>query len=323
MTERLAQLSDSLSRWEEWRDGRKYGYRCAVCAEFRCPLFGPLWGHVERQHPLALQALRTAKESNHTLPARQVHRGEEAVPQSKAETVPPIESSVARTCPVCRAAFSSSVAMQQHLASKPDESHRKHRQEAAWMSSSATKEPIESTTKLWLAAKKAKSLGEVQILGDLKRKLEEADENNKEMAAKITTLEAEAVQLAQTAFGQEVTDVDTGVTEIVIPSQSNTPREPAFKKVRRVERYAMAAVREGQDTVAKVKKEKLQVEEKLEVKGKEKEQVDEELEETQDNYQLQITFTDRLQSQIEELAALAEAHGASLDDINRIKNKYR
>jgi hypothetical protein len=45
------------------------------------------------------------------------------------------------------------------------------------------------------------------------------------------------------------------------------------------------------------------------------------VQDTQANYQLQITFTDRLQSKIDQLGDLALANGAALGEVNTIKGR--
>ena len=45
------------------------------------------------------------------------------------------------------------------------------------------------------------------------------------------------------------------------------------------------------------------------------------VQDTQANYQLQITFTDRLQSKIDQMGDLALANGAELGEVNNIKGR--
>ena len=45
------------------------------------------------------------------------------------------------------------------------------------------------------------------------------------------------------------------------------------------------------------------------------------VQDTQANYQLQITYTDMLQSKIDQLGVLALANGAALGDVNKIKGR--
>ena len=167
------------------------------------------------------------------------------------------------------------------------------------------------------------------LLEQIAQEKQQLAQTNTTLAHKNSSLKAEVVQLTETAYGQEVTDVDTGVTEIVIPLQP-TAKEPAYKKVRRVETLAMAAVTHEKSLVTKVKLEKAEVTHQLSHLESEKQQaevtikeVGETLDDTRDDYQLQITFTDRLQSQIEDLENLAKKHGAPQNEITRIRNKFR
>ena len=45
------------------------------------------------------------------------------------------------------------------------------------------------------------------------------------------------------------------------------------------------------------------------------------VQDTQDDYQAQITFTDRLQTTLDEMVELAMKKGASLSEVNMIKRK--
>ena len=54
----------------------------------------------------------------------------------------------------------------------------------------------------------------------------------------------------------------------------------------------------------------------------EKAKLVEELEETRDNYQIQINFTDQLQTKLEEMSKLALAHGAQISQVNKIKQLW-
>ena len=51
----------------------------------------------------------------------------------------------------------------------------------------------------------------------------------------------------------------------------------------------------------------------------EKAKLVEELEETQDNYQIQINFTGQLQTKLEEMSKLALRHGAEISQVNKNK----
>ena len=103
--------------------------------------------------------------------------------------------------------------------------------------------------------------------------------------------------------GVEVTNLDTGAVTFELTD------EPAAKRQKRVATQAASLVQarsQANATLAAVKKEK---------GGQAGE-----LEGAKDGFQTQILFTDRLQSKIAGLAELALAHGASLSDVNRIRN---
>jgi hypothetical protein len=103
-------------------------------------------------------------------------------------------------------------------------------------------------------------------------------------------LKLEVEQLKAQLFGVEVFDVDRNQTEQVV----RTDVEPAPKRLKRLK--------------------------EVRVKTK-KVEVDEDLEETQENYQIQITFTDKLQTKLDEVAQLALANGAEPGEVNKIKRR--
>jgi hypothetical protein len=104
-------------------------------------------------------------------------------------------------------------------------------------------------------------------------------------------------QLKAQLFGVEVFDVDTEETEQVV-------RKDVEPVPNRLKRQTEQVVREKKQVV-RIKREKAAVAE--------------ELGDTQDDYQKQITFTDTLQTKLDEMSELALASGASLLQVNKIK----
>ena len=108
---------------------------------------------------------------------------------------------------------------------------------------------------------------------------------------------AQVEQLKAQLFGVEVFDVDTEETEQVV-------RKDVEPVPNRLKRQTEQVVRQKKQVV-RIKREKAAVAE--------------ELGDTQDDYQIQITFTDTLQTKLDEMSELALASGASLLQVNKIK----
>ena len=99
----------------------------------------------------------------------------------------------------------------------------------------------------------------------------------------------------------EVIFVETNQTERVVRQDA----EPAAKRLKRLEEGSLELQAQAAKAQVRVKQEKAEVTEQLE--------------DTQDNYQMQINFTDKQQTMVDEMAKLALAHGASLSDVNKIR----
>ena len=99
----------------------------------------------------------------------------------------------------------------------------------------------------------------------------------------------------------EVIFVETNQTERVVRQDA----EPAAKRLKRLEEGSLELQAQAAKAQVRVKQEKAEVTEQLQ--------------DTQDDYQMQINFTDKQQTMVDEMAKLALAHGASLSDVNKIR----
>jgi chaperonin cofactor prefoldin len=81
--------------------------------------------------------------------------------------------------------------------------------------------------------------------------------------------------------------------------------EPAAKRLKRLEEGSLELQAQAAKAQVRVKQEKAEVTDQLE--------------DTQDDYQMQINFTDKQQTMVDEMAKLALAHGASPSDVNKIR----
>jgi chromosome segregation ATPase len=135
-----------------------------------------------------------------------------------------------------------------------------------------------------------------EVLDDTTRRLDFA-------ASRAKAAEQQVQQLKAQLHVVEVFDVDKDQAEQVVRGDV----EPAAKRLKRLQ--------EGANKLhAQVVKAQVHVKQ-------EKTAIAEDLEDTQDNYQLQITFTDTLQTKLEEMAKLALKNGAELCEVNEIKRQ--
>ena len=147
------------------------------------------------------------------------------------------------------------------------------------------------------------------------QRLEETNDNNRAHAAelevqrlkaasainRVEAAELEVEQLKAQLHAVEVFDVDTDQTEQIVRRDV----EPAPKRLKRLQEGSSELQAQATKAQVRVKQEKAEVAE--------------DLEDTQDNYQTQITFTDTLQTKLDEMAKLALANGAKLCEVNKIK----
>ena len=112
--------------------------------------------------------------------------------------------------------------------------------------------------------------------------------------------EREAKQLKEPLCAVELVGLNTNQSSVV----TRPDVEPAHKRLKRLKTRSNALQVQTMQTLVDVKQEKAELAE--------------DLEDTQNDYQTQITFTDTLQTKLDEMKKLALANGATLPEVNKI-----